>query len=339
MWRQDTNDEVAAASLTDAAPLGEFSILSNLEDPAEPPSLETRLRPEQLGSLGALNQERNDAAHWRLEGSLRCEYLDVRGGVLAAAIGCGKTACTIGLIDKTKELPVPRVPMPYRGFVPSPAILVLAPRNPHGHWISDIQKLTGRTLKVLSVATCAQLQKFSMKDLTEADVVLVTYRLFYPKAKLNPREDIGQTTGLLKLCSHFCISGDSELVSAQEECRGQLALRHELNAHCPSVLCLPLNSQLAQLCKALGLWSAKVAAIEEVRGHTQHPWNELADAIAKWAVSQAPAFTADEAAPLHRLAQCPHDLGWAWMQTTHASMAACFPADHTIVHTAPCPSY
>jgi hypothetical protein len=35
-------------------------------------------------------------------GSLRCEYLGVRGGVLADAIGYGKTACTIGLIDKTK---------------------------------------------------------------------------------------------------------------------------------------------------------------------------------------------------------------------------------------------
>ena len=39
----------------------------------------------------------------RHTGSLRCEYLGVRGGVLADAIGYGKTACTIGLVDKTKE--------------------------------------------------------------------------------------------------------------------------------------------------------------------------------------------------------------------------------------------
>ena len=35
-------------------------------------------------------------------GSLRCEYHHVKGGVLADAIGYGKTACTIGLVDKTK---------------------------------------------------------------------------------------------------------------------------------------------------------------------------------------------------------------------------------------------
>ena len=85
------------------------------------------------------------------------------------------------------------------------------------------------------------------------------------------------------------------------------------------------NPALAQLCKALGLWTAKQADIEEVRGHTQHPWNELADSVAKWAISHDALCSHADMSPLHRLAHCPHDISWAWMQTTHESMAACFP--------------
>ena len=85
------------------------------------------------------------------------------------------------------------------------------------------------------------------------------------------------------------------------------------------------NPLLAQLCKVLGLWTTKLTLIEEVRGHTKHPWNELADALAKWTITHDPIITDAEVRTLHRLAQSPHDLGWSWMQTTHASMAACFP--------------
>ena len=85
------------------------------------------------------------------------------------------------------------------------------------------------------------------------------------------------------------------------------------------------NQPLAQLCKVLGLWTAKQIKIEEVRGHTKHPWNEVVDVLAKWATFNEPAISDVDIAPLHKIAQCPHDIGWAWMQTTHPSMAACFP--------------
>ena len=58
------------------------------------------------GMSGKSCQVTHHPSHWLnwcwQRGSLRCEYLGVRGGVLADAIGYGKTACTIGLIDKTK---------------------------------------------------------------------------------------------------------------------------------------------------------------------------------------------------------------------------------------------
>ncbi|CAJ1359894.1 unnamed protein product [Effrenium voratum] len=242
-WRlRDTT--VQRADERHAATMGEFSILSNLEDAAttQPPHFHSfPLRREQLRSLGwMLSQERQekeafatelreaescpDANHWRLEGSLRCEYLGVRGGVLADAIGYGKTACTIGLVDKTKELTMPRVPMPYRGFVPSRATLVLAPSNLHNQF-------TGNHLTVLSVPTCAQLKRLSMllgalaanrdgqsrKDLAEADVVVATYRLFYSQPYLTRLEELAREillgftfpkqSGGQQLCSEWSEAG------------------------------------------------------------------------------------------------------------------------------------
>jgi len=192
--------------------MGEFSILSNLEDPActQPPNfLQHPLRREQLRSLGwMLSQERRgkdpfvtelrqavpcpDAPHWKLEGSLRCEYRDVKGGVLADAIGYGKTACTIGLIDKTKEAPRPVVPAAFRGFIPSRATLVLAPTNLHKQWLAEIVKFTGDALKVISVPTCAQLKRLTVRELADADVIVATYRLFYSSPYLHRLEELAR---------------------------------------------------------------------------------------------------------------------------------------------------
>jgi len=201
-----------------AATVGEFSILSNLEDAAhtQPPNfIEFPLRREQLRSLGwMVSQEQRrreafatelratapcpDAPHWQLEGSLRCEYKGVRGGVLADAIGYGKTACTIGLIDSTMTGPPPLVPAPFAGFIPTRATLVLAPTNLHAQWLAEITKFTGKTLKVLSVPTCAQLKRITMQELAEADVVVATYRLFYSAPYLKRLEELarGQRQGL-----------------------------------------------------------------------------------------------------------------------------------------------
>jgi len=210
--RHQEVDPAGPAARPLATPLGEFSILSNLEDAActQPPRFQQYpLRIEQLRSLGwMLAQERKrkepfvtelrhfvscpDAPHWRLEGSLRCEYIGVKGGVLADAIGYGKTACTIGLIDHTKEETLPKVPPAYNGFVPTRATLVLAPTNLHAQWLAEITKFTGDTLKVLSVPTCTQLKRLSLQEIAEADVVVATYRLFYSSPYLKRLEELAR---------------------------------------------------------------------------------------------------------------------------------------------------
>ena len=86
------------------------------------------------------------------------------------------------------------------------------------------------------------------------------------------------------------------------------------------------NTALAQLCRVHGLWLASKVHMWEIRGHQGFAWNELADAVAKHALKQGSDDAAPDITELHRFAACPHDMAWAWMQTTHPAMAACFPA-------------
>lgn len=65
--------------------------------------------------------------------------------------------------------------------------------------------------------------------------------------------------------------------------------------------------------------------IREIRGHQGHAWNELADAVAKWAMQQHSDPVTGQFTQMHQLATNPHDVDWAWMQTTHPAIAACFP--------------
>eukprot|EP00435_Cladocopium_sp_Y103_P046155 s216_g13.t1 len=98
------------------------------------------------------------------------------------------------------------------------------------------------------------------------------------------------------------------------------------------------NRLLAQICKSLGLWVSNKAAVVEVRGHTQHPWNELADTIAKWSLQTGESIADPDVQALHEYAKAPQDIAWSWMQTTHPAMSACFPTlfDQQILQIDPC---
>ena len=85
------------------------------------------------------------------------------------------------------------------------------------------------------------------------------------------------------------------------------------------------NPTLAQVCRAQGLWLANRTQLVEVRGHQGHPWNELADALAKHVLKHNANPCDADFHQLHCFAQADHDVKWSWMQTTHPSLAACFP--------------
>ena len=73
-------------------------------------------------------------------------------------------------------------------------------------------------------------------------------------------------------------------------------------------------------------WLGPEVAVRQVPAHAGHPWNELADALAKWASVHDEAQLPNWGSPgLHALAHEPHDLSWCWLQDTSEAFSVCFP--------------
>ena len=74
------------------------------------------------------------------------------------------------------------------------------------------------------------------------------------------------------------------------------------------------------------MWNASQTSFEEVRGHTMNPWNDLADAIAKFCTypEQSASFQF-HFADLHDLALEPHDMAWEWTKQEAETFQACLP--------------
>lgn len=202
-----------------------LSLLNNRDDPPaeQPPHFQRwPLRKEQLRSLrwmqlreqeadlfeltlsqGQVDPIRcsKDLAQASLDGAadslgwlyeLRCreEYI-VRGGILGDALGYGKTATTIGLVDSQHGCvdlpPIRDGEAPY--FFESKATLVLVPSNLLDQWVSEISKFLGDgssglkghlPLRVLPIRTVSQLKAMTVRQLCGgADIVLCSYRLLY----------------------------------------------------------------------------------------------------------------------------------------------------------------
>jgi len=130
---------------------------------------------------------------WHYEMRSR-EFYQIRGGILGDAVGYGKTATMIGLIDSRRSSEHPIVPEdkePY--FFNSGATLVLVPSNLLDQWVSEFQKFLDchigtrminegilAPLRVVPVRTAAQLKALNVMQICkEADVVICSYRLLF----------------------------------------------------------------------------------------------------------------------------------------------------------------
>ena len=94
------------------------------------------------------------------------------------------------------------------------------------------------------------------------------------------------------------------------------------------------HPRLAQLCRLAGTWNHSRVAYLEVRGHTADPWNELADAVAKFCTLPEAALNFGfHFADLHMLANEQHDLAWDWTNYESPAFQACLPPkfDNTVV--------
>jgi hypothetical protein len=186
-WRLNTNF-TPTASLN----LPKFVILSNKRDKehAQPPHFKTPLRKEQLRSLEWMVQQEADDAPpfveeeiseailhplgWRAEGRAQRPVL-VRGGVLADAVGYGKTATTLGLIDCTQETVEEDFERMGRvdGKIAIKGTLIIVPPHLTRQWESETRKFTNKHFKVITIASLSNLNPLTIEDFQNADIIIV----------------------------------------------------------------------------------------------------------------------------------------------------------------------
>lgn len=170
-----------------------FTLLSNRHNPeAENPSRfkNYKLRREQLRSLHwMIEQEANPKPWieeevtealvtqlgWTAECKATREVL-VRGGVVADAVGYGKTAITLGLIASRREADEDLPEDDER--IPIKATLIVVPKHLSQQWPDEVKKFTQPALKTIIIQNHAHLKKHTIEDFQEADIVIVSESLF-----------------------------------------------------------------------------------------------------------------------------------------------------------------
>ncbi|TRM57945.1 hypothetical protein BD626DRAFT_513398 [Schizophyllum amplum] len=191
-WRIDTNYIPALTSR-----LPKFTLKSNKQDEEhkQPPHFKINLRKEQLRSLTwMIEQESADAKsfseeeiseaileplRWRAEARAVRE-VKVLGGVLADAVGYGKTAIMLALIDcmkkkvnkeheKAEDIP---------GKISISATYVTVPPHLIRQWESETKKFTGNTLNVMVLSSHASINSKTIEDYEDADLIIAASNLF-----------------------------------------------------------------------------------------------------------------------------------------------------------------
>jgi hypothetical protein len=174
-------------------PKPSFIIPSNRhdEEASQPKGFKLKLRPEQLRSLKWMQSQEDtevpfveeeicegisEHLGWRLEGRVR-RPLMVRGGVLADQVGYGKTALMLGLIctRNAKQMADPANCPP--GKILAKGTCVIVPAHLVLQWKGEvdkfISKITGKTPKVVTVHTGAEINSTTIEDIQKADIVLI----------------------------------------------------------------------------------------------------------------------------------------------------------------------
>ncbi|KAF8630124.1 hypothetical protein AX15_003081 [Amanita polypyramis BW_CC] len=249
-WRLNTN-------FTPAATIGlpNFVLKSNKQDKehAQPPHFKIPLRKEQLRSLEwMLRQESPDVVPfveeeiseailsplgWRAEGRAQ-RPVHVRGGVLADQVGYGKTAITLGLIDcaaknvEKEYSDTDKVP----GKIPVKGTLIVVPPHLYRQWKSEVEKFTGDRFEVLVLASQSDLNRVSIKDFANADIIIVVSTLLRSETYLTNLELIAGVEDLpANDGRHFNAALDNtlELLKGQVDLlreQGGAALQKEIEA-------------------------------------------------------------------------------------------------------------
>lgn len=176
-----------------------YSLRSNRHDPEvdDPKMMRIPLRPEQKRSLGwMLRQEAVNvepfveeevseadlpALDWCIEGMARQERV-VRGGVVADAVGYGKTAISLALIAAQweKEKNGARLPPANPSLIPTQATLIMVPPQLCDQWAKEICKFLGPKVSIYIVYSKKDLNKATIELLQDVDIVIVASSLYKP---------------------------------------------------------------------------------------------------------------------------------------------------------------
>ncbi|EPS29387.1 hypothetical protein PDE_04336 [Penicillium oxalicum 114-2] len=175
-----------------------FTLLDNTQDRKhyQPPNFLLTLRQDQLRSLRwmvgqesskimpFIEEETEEASlplmSWRAEVKVTMPRL-VRGGVLCDEVGYGKTAIILGLIDVRYELDAARIQHEPEepGLIPTRATILVVPYNVFKQWADEISKFLGDKYKVLRLGTQKALNNVSVKQIREADIILIPWSIFH----------------------------------------------------------------------------------------------------------------------------------------------------------------
>jgi len=144
------------------------------QEACEEPFLEEEVEEAVLHKLG-----------WRAEAKVQRAVV-ARGGIVADQVGYGKTAISLGLINcdiakARTEIQPPKKGDPcdlVHGRIPTRATLVVAPAHLMKQWPSELAKFCGSSLKAVSIQTMADLNKKTIRDIMQADIVFVAVTVF-----------------------------------------------------------------------------------------------------------------------------------------------------------------
>mmetsp|Transcript_20555 Transcript_20555/g.61281 ORF Transcript_20555/g.61281 Transcript_20555/m.61281 type:complete len:1354 (+) Transcript_20555:59-4120(+) len=155
------------------------------------------LRPEQLRSLTWMQRmemscepfmeeevidETLSVLNWRAEARVQVPVM-VRGGVLADAVGYGKTAITLALIDAQWRNQAPKLPPHLQGkAIPCKATLVIVPKHLMAQWPSELNKFLGNRFKSLAIMTVGDLVRLTLNKILDAEIIFMSVQVFRSKA-------------------------------------------------------------------------------------------------------------------------------------------------------------
>ncbi|KAI9744010.1 MAG: hypothetical protein M1818_002744 [Claussenomyces sp. TS43310] len=159
----------------------------------QPPGFKKPLRPEQLESLKwMLDQEAERVIPfmeeeveeatipqigWRAEGRGTIPVF-IRGGVLADEVGFGKTITTLALIASHRDRDSKAAKLAISSRIPVKATLILVPDHIIMQWYDATRDfLSHADYKVVTIKKMADLEKRTIREFQEADIIIVSWNL------------------------------------------------------------------------------------------------------------------------------------------------------------------